>query len=89
MQINIESCVSREHVGNIVHFLEALKEALKRGEAHHPQGLVLWYDACDIEGRVVHQSALNKFNEPFFAVRGSSASLVGELAALAFNRIHT
>jgi endo-beta-N-acetylglucosaminidase D len=55
----------------MVHFLEALKQAMKGGTPDSPEGLVLWYDACDIRGKVAHQSALNNFNEPFFAVRDS------------------
>lgn len=50
------------------HFVEMLRDGLK-GSTEEEEGIVLWYDACDVKGSVAHQSTLNLYNYPFFEVR--------------------
>jgi endo-beta-N-acetylglucosaminidase D len=76
VQINIESRVPKTQVPNMLHFVQALRGALRRALPPPSPALAVWYDACDINGRVAHQSTLNKYNLPFFAVRRFDRALV-------------
>lgn len=69
LQVNIESQVEQEKVPNMFHFVECLRGLMMASHPRESDGLVLWYDACDIRGCVAHQCTLNEFNAPFFAVR--------------------
>ena len=42
------------------------RELRQRMKQHTPSGLVIWYDAVTVEGRLQWQDSLTELNAPFF-----------------------
>ncbi|KAK9845515.1 hypothetical protein WJX81_008418 [Elliptochloris bilobata] len=61
--INIENALPLNCMLNVLVFLRELR---RRVHQRCPGGLVIWYDAVTVEGRLLWQDSLTRLNSPFF-----------------------